>query len=148
AGYYANLFYYNPQAKALEYICSDVIAADGTAKLAFTHASDYIIVIDDVDLGKVKEEEPTTEDVKDDTTQETTGSTTENATTQELAGSMTDTEDTTAATSESTTEASANNSNKDSNVATGDDTPIMAIVLVLMFSAIGLVSLSKKKINA
>ncbi len=148
AGYYANLFYYNPQAKALEYICSDVIAADGTAKLAFTHASDYIIVIDDVDLGKVKEEEPTTEDVKDDTTQETTGSTTENATTQELAGSMTDTEDATAATSESTTEASANNSNKDSNVATGDDTPIMAIVLVLMFSAIGLVSLSKKKRNA
>ena len=55
AGYYANLFYYNPTTKKLEYICADVIASDGTAKLTFTHASDYVIVIDDVDLGNVKE---------------------------------------------------------------------------------------------
>lgn len=52
AGYYANLFYYNPTTKELEYVCADVIAGDGTAELTFTHASDYVIVIDDVDLGK------------------------------------------------------------------------------------------------
>ncbi len=52
AGYYANLFYYNPTTKALEYVCSDVIAEDGTAKLTFNHASDYLIVIDDEDLSK------------------------------------------------------------------------------------------------
>jgi len=51
AGYYANLFYYNPTTKELEYVCADVIADDGTAELTFTHASDYVIVIDDVDLG-------------------------------------------------------------------------------------------------
>ncbi|MBP3620158.1 MAG: hypothetical protein J6J16_00185 [Lachnospiraceae bacterium] len=55
AGYYANLFYYNPTTKELEYVCADVIAGDGTAELTFTHASDYVIVIDDVDLGNVKE---------------------------------------------------------------------------------------------
>ncbi len=56
AGYYANLFYYNPTSKELEYVCADVIADDGTAELTFTHASDYLIVIDDVDLGNVKSE--------------------------------------------------------------------------------------------
>ena len=52
AGYYANLYYYNPTTGKLEYICADVIASNGEAKLAFTHASDYLVVIDDVDLGK------------------------------------------------------------------------------------------------
>ncbi|MBE5886123.1 MAG: hypothetical protein E7284_06930 [Lachnospiraceae bacterium] len=52
AGYYANLYYYNPTTGKLEYICADVIASNGEAELAFTHASDYLVVIDDVDLGK------------------------------------------------------------------------------------------------
>jgi LPXTG-motif cell wall-anchored protein len=50
AGYYANLFYYNRSAGKLEFMCADQIAKDGTAKLAFTHASDYVIVIDAVSL--------------------------------------------------------------------------------------------------
>lgn len=46
AGLYANLYYYNKQTGALEFICSDKIAADGTARLTFTHASEYTVVID------------------------------------------------------------------------------------------------------
>lgn len=46
AGLYANLFYYNEKTGEMEFICYDEIAADGTAELVFTHASDYAIVID------------------------------------------------------------------------------------------------------
>lgn len=46
AGLYANLYYYNGQTGALEFICSDKIAADGTARLTFTHASEYTVVVD------------------------------------------------------------------------------------------------------
>ncbi|MGN0320227.1 MAG: InlB B-repeat-containing protein [Lachnospira sp.] len=46
AGLYANLFYYNVNSGELEFICADEIDADGTVRLAFTHASDYAIVID------------------------------------------------------------------------------------------------------
>ena len=52
AGYYANLYYYNPTTGKLEYMCADVIASNGEAELTFTHASDYVVVIDDEDLGK------------------------------------------------------------------------------------------------
>ena len=48
AGLFANLYYYNPATQAMEFICSDEIAADGTVDLTFTHASDYTIVIDEV----------------------------------------------------------------------------------------------------
>ncbi|MDD6798657.1 MAG: hypothetical protein PUE71_10270 [Clostridia bacterium] len=46
AGLYANLFYFNEKTGEMEFICADEIAADGTAELTFTHASDYAIVID------------------------------------------------------------------------------------------------------
>ncbi len=46
AGYRASLYYYNKSAGALEFICADEVSADGTVSLAFTHASDYVIVID------------------------------------------------------------------------------------------------------
>ena len=46
AGMYANLYYYNERTGALEFMSAGRIAADGTAELAFTHASDYTIVID------------------------------------------------------------------------------------------------------
>ncbi len=48
AGLYANLYYYDAQKKAMEFICADQIAADGSAELTFTHASDYTVVIDKV----------------------------------------------------------------------------------------------------
>ncbi|MBQ6814578.1 MAG: hypothetical protein IJP13_03465 [Lachnospiraceae bacterium] len=67
AGYYANLYYYNPTTGELEYICADVIASNGETEFTFTHASDYLVVIDDEDLGKKAsdDDKDTTED-KDD----------------------------------------------------------------------------------
>ena len=46
AGLYANLFYYNKQTGELEFVSAGQIDADGKAELEFTHASDYMIVID------------------------------------------------------------------------------------------------------
>ena len=45
AGYTASLYYYNESTGELEFICKDQIAEDGTVSLAFTHASDYVIMI-------------------------------------------------------------------------------------------------------
>jgi hypothetical protein len=50
AGYYANLFYHNKTKNKLEFICADKIATNGTANLTFTHASDYVIIIDEDSL--------------------------------------------------------------------------------------------------
>ena len=47
-GKMANLFYYNPQTKKLEYMESSIINSTGNAKFVFTHASDYAIIISDV----------------------------------------------------------------------------------------------------
>lgn len=52
AGYYANLYYYNPQTGALEYMQTVKIGEDGTAEFTFTHASDYVIAISETDLSK------------------------------------------------------------------------------------------------
>ena len=46
AGLYANLFYYNEQTSELEFVSAGQIDADGKVELEFTHASDYMIVID------------------------------------------------------------------------------------------------------
>ena len=45
AGLYAALYYYNNDNP--EYICKSEISSDGIAELTFTHASDYLIVIDE-----------------------------------------------------------------------------------------------------
>ncbi len=45
-GLYANLFYYNERYNMMQYVGADQIRANGTAHLAFTHASEYTIVID------------------------------------------------------------------------------------------------------
>lgn len=45
AGLAASLYYYNQSTGKLEFTCADEIAEDGTASLAFTHASDYVVVI-------------------------------------------------------------------------------------------------------
>lgn len=49
AGYWANLYYYNEAREKLEFQTSARIGEDGSAALVFTHASDYVIVIDDRD---------------------------------------------------------------------------------------------------
>ena len=46
AGYWANLYYYNEDSRALEFQSADKIASDGTAEFDLDHASDYAIVID------------------------------------------------------------------------------------------------------
>ncbi|MBQ5761741.1 MAG: CehA/McbA family metallohydrolase [Clostridia bacterium] len=48
SGKYAKLYYYNPQTGKLEFQMNGVIGADGNTTLSFTHASDYVIVIDTV----------------------------------------------------------------------------------------------------
>ncbi len=46
AGQYANLYYYNPETKKLEIVASALIGKDGTATFDFSHASDYVAVME------------------------------------------------------------------------------------------------------
>ena len=45
-GMTANLFYYNEDTGAMEFISAGQVDEEGYARLSFTHASDYAIVID------------------------------------------------------------------------------------------------------
>ncbi len=47
---YANLFYYNPKSGEMEFVNFGVIR-DGAVKLAFSHASEYAVVVSDVPMG-------------------------------------------------------------------------------------------------
>ena len=47
AGMYASLYYFNEQTQQMEFICEEEIGKDGSAALTFTHASEYILVIDE-----------------------------------------------------------------------------------------------------
>lgn len=47
AGQYANLFYYNEEAEAFEFMCASEISSAKEASFAFSHASDYVIIISD-----------------------------------------------------------------------------------------------------
>lgn len=47
AGQYANLFYYNEETEAFEFMCASEISSTKEAVFAFTHASDYVIIISD-----------------------------------------------------------------------------------------------------
>lgn len=46
AGCTAKLYYYNRDVEELEFLCAGEIAEDGMAGLTFTHASDYVIVVE------------------------------------------------------------------------------------------------------
>ena len=46
AGLYASLYYYNEQTGQMEFICEEQIGEDGSVALTFTHASEYILVVD------------------------------------------------------------------------------------------------------
>lgn len=48
----AKLYHYNTQKKALEFEMEAVIDENGNAEFVLSHASDYIVVIDDVSTGK------------------------------------------------------------------------------------------------
>lgn len=60
AGYYSNLFYYNKEGGALEYIASSQMDGKGVAGLEMTHASDYVIIADTKVIDGTKAEEPET----------------------------------------------------------------------------------------
>ena len=77
AGLYANLFYFNEKTGELEFICADEIAADGTAELTFTHASDYAIVIDTEPMNVASNETADTNADVDSTTTESQDTETE-----------------------------------------------------------------------
>ncbi len=51
-GLFANLYYYNSKTKKTEFIGADKIGSDGKADFGFTHASDYMIVLDKANHGK------------------------------------------------------------------------------------------------
>ena len=51
SGMYANLFYYNPDLRSLEFICAGRIGEDGTADLPFVHASDYTVILSAAPMG-------------------------------------------------------------------------------------------------
>lgn len=73
-GLVANLFYYNVSTDALEFICADEIDETGQAELTFTHASDYIIILDTVSMEPVEEADETivADTTSDNTVQATT----------------------------------------------------------------------------
>ncbi|MBE5855484.1 MAG: hypothetical protein E7297_09040 [Lachnospiraceae bacterium] len=50
-GKYANLFYYNPETKALEFVAAKEVGEDGYASFPFVHASDYAVIVDRAPLG-------------------------------------------------------------------------------------------------
>ena len=77
-GYYANLYWYTNGG--MEFICADKISAKGIAELKFTHASEYVIVIDEENHGKRAEvsedaDEDVSEDEKDTSDSEVDGDT-------------------------------------------------------------------------
>ena len=62
-GYYANLYWYT--AGDMEFICADKISSKGKADLTFTHASEYIIVIDEESHAKRAEVSEDTDEESD-----------------------------------------------------------------------------------
>lgn len=58
AGYYSNLFYYNREEGALEYMASSQMDGKGVASLELAHASDYVVIADTKVIDGTKTEEP------------------------------------------------------------------------------------------
>ena len=52
-GQYANLFYYNEQDKVLEFVCAAPVNGGKMASFTFIHASDYVIILNDIVMEKV-----------------------------------------------------------------------------------------------
>lgn len=53
SGRYANLFYYDSEIPALEFICASVIDENGYAVFDMEHASDYVVIISDYPMTDV-----------------------------------------------------------------------------------------------
>ncbi len=63
-GKVANLYYYNPLTKELEFIGAANVEADGTAKFNMKHASDYVILFADASLEEIASESDETQATK------------------------------------------------------------------------------------
>ena len=61
AGKLGKLYYYNA-SNVLEYITSDQIDAEGYAELEFSHASDYVVVMEEQEPAPTKPEQDSTQD--------------------------------------------------------------------------------------
>ncbi len=60
SGRYANLFYFDPEISALEFLCDSIIDANGIASFKMDHASVYVIIVSDYSMsGMVAEDEET-----------------------------------------------------------------------------------------
>lgn len=59
-GQYANLYYYSPETKALEFKGSSKINGAGNAKFDFDLASDYVILVSDVAISYLNTANKTT----------------------------------------------------------------------------------------
>ena len=82
AGYYANLFYFNEETEALEFMGTAQIDEDGNAALDFVHASAYTIIVsaepmsaEDVADAGTSDQEGQTDTETSDTTVEATDAT-------------------------------------------------------------------------
>lgn len=53
-GKYANLYYYNPETGELEFVCAELVDEEGYVVLKFNHASDYVVVFDEVSQADVE----------------------------------------------------------------------------------------------
>lgn len=54
AGYWANLYHFDEEANAMTFETAAPIGSDGSVSLAFSHASQYVLVIDDHNHGIVE----------------------------------------------------------------------------------------------
>ena len=70
-GKYANLYYYNPETSAMEFIAASLVAEDGTAEFTMAHASDYAIVIAENSLDPNPPQEIAEADTKEEPAVET-----------------------------------------------------------------------------
>ncbi len=80
AGCYASLYYYNEAIGEPEFISESKIAEDGIAYLEFTHASDYIIVVDEKSMFDEDDTEESPDTSETSETPETSDTETESGT--------------------------------------------------------------------
>ncbi len=66
---YANLFYYNESAGELTFVTASQVNKEGIAELIFTHASDYVLVVDNHVMEKSAGDDVSAEDSHPQTTE-------------------------------------------------------------------------------
>ena len=54
SGKIANLYYYNETTGKFEYYQAAQVKEDGTVDFKFSHASDYVIVLNDTDMSQTQ----------------------------------------------------------------------------------------------